>query len=357
MDTEPSIQKKLQAEIEELRDKFPSTQDLYREVCMLLFFRYGITPTANKLYQLVHKGSMSAPAEALVKFWADLREKSRVRLDNPDLPEDLKMAAGNLVGTLWTKAQGLAQESLATLRAESQTAVVEANTEMNQAVAARDAARQGLDEKSAALEAADVRVRELEQTLAREAATRSALESQLSNARQAATEQQSAMDAARRDFASELEKLRDALKITEDRYQAAEARALLEIDRERTATAKLQKEVDAVRASSAEAADRHRGETRSLQDEIGNQRQRVGHLEGELLAISALRDQLQADLTQERGSARDLSIRLSSAAHEAEVWQRKAVDAHRELETLRAVRQRKSRKGSKQLDLAKGSSE
>lgn len=36
---------RLQADIEALRPKFPDTQDLYREVCMILFFRYGITPT------------------------------------------------------------------------------------------------------------------------------------------------------------------------------------------------------------------------------------------------------------------------------------------------------------------------
>ena len=38
---------RLQAAIEALRPRFPDTQDLYREVCTVLFFRYGITPTAN----------------------------------------------------------------------------------------------------------------------------------------------------------------------------------------------------------------------------------------------------------------------------------------------------------------------
>lgn len=32
---------RLQADIEALRPKFPDTQDLYREVCTILFFRYG----------------------------------------------------------------------------------------------------------------------------------------------------------------------------------------------------------------------------------------------------------------------------------------------------------------------------
>lgn len=71
------------AEIEKLREQFPNTQDLYREVCTLLFFRYGTAPTANKLYQLVRKGSMSAPAEALNKFWSDLRERAAYESNIP----------------------------------------------------------------------------------------------------------------------------------------------------------------------------------------------------------------------------------------------------------------------------------
>lgn len=38
------------SEVESLKAKFGDTRALYREVCALLFFRFGITPTANKLY-------------------------------------------------------------------------------------------------------------------------------------------------------------------------------------------------------------------------------------------------------------------------------------------------------------------
>src|SRR5476651_2530719 len=101
----PMNEKQLFVDIERLREQFQQTQDLYREVCTLLFFRYGMTPTANKLYQLVRKGSMTAPADALTKFWEDLREKSRVRIEHPDLPESLKSAAGDLTAVLWANAQ------------------------------------------------------------------------------------------------------------------------------------------------------------------------------------------------------------------------------------------------------------
>ena len=43
----------IHADIEVLRARISDTQELYREVCAILFFRYGITPTANKLYQYV----------------------------------------------------------------------------------------------------------------------------------------------------------------------------------------------------------------------------------------------------------------------------------------------------------------
>ena len=37
----------IQAEIESLKERFTETKALYREVCALLFFRHGITPTAS----------------------------------------------------------------------------------------------------------------------------------------------------------------------------------------------------------------------------------------------------------------------------------------------------------------------
>jgi hypothetical protein len=135
---DPLAESALLADIESLRGQFPQTQDLYREVCALMFFRYGITPTANKLYQLVRKGSMSAPAEALSRFWQNLRDKSRVVISHPDLPDLLKVAAGELAATLWTTAMTEAHESLGAFRQESQLAIDEAQAVRDLALASRD---------------------------------------------------------------------------------------------------------------------------------------------------------------------------------------------------------------------------
>lgn len=90
----------IQADIDQLKTQWPITRELYREACLVLFFRYGISPTANKLYHYVRKGSMSAPTEAVKRFWAELRDKSRLRLDGYDLPEPIKDAAGQLLMSL-----------------------------------------------------------------------------------------------------------------------------------------------------------------------------------------------------------------------------------------------------------------
>jgi hypothetical protein len=82
-------------------------------------FRFGITPTANRLYQLVRKGSMGTPTAVLAEFWTALREKSRVRLERPDLPPEVQAAAGDLVAALWERSTAAAAHAaLGELRLE-----------------------------------------------------------------------------------------------------------------------------------------------------------------------------------------------------------------------------------------------
>jgi chromosome segregation ATPase len=319
MKTPEFNESQLLADIDQLRAQFPHTQDLYREVCVLLFFRYGVTPTTNKLYQLVRKGSMSAPAEALNKFWEDLRDKSRVRIEHPDLPESLKTAAGELVATLWSTAQGAAQEGLTTLRSDAQAQVAEARQAQVTAEAGRDAARESHALASQALEQAHVRIGELEQAVAARDATISALEGQLQNARGENAGLLQKLEEARRDFGLELEKLRSVGSLAQERFRASEARALMEIDRERTAAGKLHKEVDALRASAEKTAERHRAELAALQEQLGNYRQKAGEVEGNLKAVTASRDHAVDDLKTARSLLDDKhaqSVRAESLVAE-----------------------------------------
>jgi hypothetical protein len=316
-----STEAKINAEIEALKAKDLDTQDLYREVCTILFFRYGITPTANKLYQFVRKGSMSAPAEALTKFWSDLREKSRVRIEHPDLPDDLKTAAGELVVSLWSQAQTSAQNSLAIFRQEAQENV----TESLQAVATADQARLAAEAESnqtrEALRAANERILDLERDLAGERARTQSLEQQIELARHQQTTLEVALAEARKDYSAELEKSRQELRRTEERLESNEKRALLEIDHERQMTVKVQRELLQIRNSSLEIEEQLRIELASSKAELANVRQMLGVAEGKQDELRTGKEKQLEELVALRQTLGKQETRLALLQREVELAQ------------------------------------
>ncbi len=227
MDTLPVAEARMQAEIDALRAQHTETQDLYREVCVLLFFRYGLTPTANKLYQLVRKGSMSAPAEALAGFWDTLREKSRVRIEHPDLPQQLQDVAGEMVATLWQQAQAAAQDTLAQLREEARAAVVAAEGLAQSAGARAEAADAALGAARGELRATGEKLMELQSEVARAQGEVAALQRQVDGAAGQRQELQAALNATQERFTRELEQQRANATATEQRHAGETKRALL----------------------------------------------------------------------------------------------------------------------------------
>ena len=288
--------RRLQAEIEDLRSKFQDTQELYREVSTLLFFRYGITPTANKLYQLVRKGSMSAPSEALARFWENLREKSRVRIEHPDLPQELRDAAGEAIGALWQRAQALATDHLAAIRSEAMASVATANAQVEAAQARAELAEAANSAKQAELAQCRTQLQEVVQALAREQGTRSTLQLQLDAGEQQRRELQRDLQAARQGFESQLEEQRVAATMALDRHQADLRRALLDVDRERSVATKARKDLDQTRRAMEEQADQHRRQVHQIQDELGQMRQKLGVTEGALSEARSAGEALRAQI-------------------------------------------------------------
>lgn len=316
-----STEARIIAEIEALKARDLDTQDLYREVCIILFFRYGMTPTANKLYQFVRKGSMSAPAEALARFWSDLREKSRVRIEHPDLPEGLKAAAGELVASLWSQAQTSAQDGLVIFRQEAQNKV----TESMQAVATADQARIAAESESIqtreALKAANERILDLERDLAGEHARTESLAQQIQSARHQQTTLEVALVDARKDYSAELDKYRQELRRTEERLNASEKRALLEIDHERQITVKIQRELLQLRNSGVEIEERLRIQLASSKTELAAVRQMLGVAEGKQGELRAGNEKQLEELAALRVTLGQQETQLALLQREVELAQ------------------------------------
>ncbi|BDT59171.1 hypothetical protein MasN3_26650 [Massilia varians] len=291
----------LQEDVESLRAAYPRTPDLYREVCIVMFFRYGITPTANKLYQLVRKGSMSAPTEALRGFWGDLRRSGKVELGQPSLPNDLAQAAGDLVSKLWSSAQASANQSFDEFRQttahERDLALRDKQTVQDQL----DNADRELQVLSAKLEAASRENAILREEAAVSASAAAEMNAKLADARQAVSEAGRQLQAIRAEHAAEIERVTARIAQAEERYAALEHRALVEIDRERTAVNKMEKALESERSLSAASLQRLQSELTQSQIE-GAKRDRD---------FSALKDNLKA-ATNERNIARDKVEQLQS---------------------------------------------
>ncbi|WP_168787640.1 DNA-binding protein [Paraburkholderia aromaticivorans] len=307
----------LAADIARLKAEFPKTRELYREVCALLFFRHGITPTANRLYQLVKRGSMGTPTAVLGEFWTELREKSRVRIDHPDLPADLGAAAGELVATLWTRASTSAEASLDALRAEVEAQRAESQQSVNAARDELGRVETALEQRTAALLAAQVEVRNLEKAQTEGYAQRQALEGDLTRVRATLAAREREIVEVREGFSRDLDKQREAAGRAEERLRASEKRALMEIDRERGSAAKVQKELDeAARRADQKEAD-HRRSLETVQAQLGDARHQTGLLQGRLDAVATENSRLQNEVkTLREAEARAREARTLSAANE-----------------------------------------
>lgn len=314
------------AAVAELKGRFPRTLDLYREVCILLFFRHGITPTANKLYQLVRKGSMSAPTEALNHFWDTLRERSRVSVEHADLPDDLKAAAGDMVAAVWKTAQNMARESVDQLRAEAASVAEVARNAETEAKSAEAAARGELERTGERLREAEDLIGQLRQELAAAAATNAGTVIRLEDARQLIAQNQETLGRERDEHATERERLAERTRLAEQRFSDMEKRALLEIDRERTASAKMQKALEGERVEHVKSIDRLRSECNIVHVEVGSLREQVGALQNATMALKDERDralgQLQETRIQLEATIRQAARDAARAEHVGEELKR-----------------------------------
>ncbi len=142
-----------------------------------------------------------------------------------------------------------------------------------------------LEQRTSALMAAQVCIRDLEQAQAAGEATSRALETEIARQQDEIGARDRALVRARADFSHELEKLRASADLAEERPRAAEKRALREIERERTASLRLQKELEAAARRAEQAESRHREEIQALQAQFGDVRHHAGVVEGNLDAL------------------------------------------------------------------------
>lgn len=291
-------EQQLQIDIEKLRGEFTETQDLYREVCVLLFFRYGITPTANKLYQYVRRGSMSAPADALNKFWSELREKSRIRIERNDIPESISLAAGDFVATLWNEAQKAALAGFTDL-IENATAEI-LKFKLDAELARKDAAKLQvqLDESNLDLKSAQKRLSETNNLLLVNTNTLAMQDKSLKSLEIERNNLSIALNQEKITFSADLGLINSSLQKAEDRFRNLEKKSLLEVDQARQQIKRLEKEILLLRKITKDEQSSFIKEQTKSQNIIAALNERVGTLNGKLIEISTQLSKTSIKLAQ-----------------------------------------------------------
>ena len=292
MNTVFTNEQQLQTEIDILKAEFTDTKDIYREACVLLFFRYGITPTANKLYQYVRRGSMSAPAEALNKFWLELREKSRVRIERPDIPENIAAIAGDLIANLWNEAQKAAQAGFSNLVDNATSEILLFKLQAEKANENTEKVKALLDQTQTELKSTQNRLSETDYLLS---ANTNALAKQ-ENAFNALKIERDNLSATiidlKASFSTDLANIGLALNKAEQQYRGLEEKSLLELDRSRQQIKKLEKEINNLRLKSANEQSQYTKDFAKLQTVIAGLNHKTGNLSG---ILSELKNQLKIE--------------------------------------------------------------
>lgn len=275
-------EQQLQTEINALKTQFPETRDIYREVCVLLFFRYGITPTANKLYQYVRRGSMSAPAEALNKFWIELREKSRVRIERPDIPDNIAAIAGDLISNLWNEAQQAAQAGFSDLVDNASAEILE--FKLRSEVAEQEAAEiKNLHKGTISeLENLSKRLSEAEKKHEVDIITLADKEKALRSLQNEKSTLKSEIMLIQAKLSAQVDKLHQSLTISDQRYRALESKTLLEVDRERQRAAKLEKQISVLNKTIIKEKLTNNIQLTKHNQLVNSLRENIGLLKGQL---------------------------------------------------------------------------
>lgn len=322
----PHTTNSMQADIEALRHRHPRTADLYREACSVMFFRHGITPTANSLYQLVRKGSMSVPTQALREFWYNLRERARVDLQHADLPDQVKESGGRLIGEIWTIARDAANAQMLEMK---QSALAELDASRAEKVQLGHQAAQlsaSLSETKGQVAAVEAAMRALQEELSASRANHLKASSELTDAYANLQRVRDQVDTMVNAHAEEINMVTGRIVRAEHRYTDLEKRMLIEVDRERTAAVKLQKQFEAERRAATERVEEMQAQVQEAQFRLARQGQELGSFvtRAELLAeerdravsnaekSASLRAEQESELAAERAKVAELRRQLEA---------------------------------------------
>lgn len=242
-----------------------SRKEKSRLAASVLFFDHGVYPSAKVVLECTQQGSLTDINRDLQAFWKDLRDKSRLQLVAPGLPEDLLAQFGEALRRLWTLASDKAQEEVQALRQEAADQVRQAQQDADVARRAEQAAQERTEAVEQEIREERARREEAEKRMEVQHAEIEALTASVEGWRRRLVEEASARKEAEERFS------RDLASERQDRVHEAE--------RFKGEIVFAKQQIEAARSSERVLREQLAGARAGLEVDLASYRQRLGRAE------------------------------------------------------------------------------
>ena len=239
---------------------------------------------------------MSAPADALTKFWDELRSKARVEIDHPDLPVELRDTAASAIAGIWQQATAAARGELAAIRLEVLGQLDAARADLVAAQRQATVLGEQLEVTRNQVAVANAANGQIRDELEAERRAHAGGIARLQELTRQLAEHQAQQEAARAAFSADLAKAREAVNVANTRADASDRRALLEIDQERQARARADKQAEGLRAQLSQTEARLRDQASSAADGQARLQAKVEALEQANVGLRAAAEGAQSEV-------------------------------------------------------------
>lgn len=281
-----------------------SRKEKTREVASFLFFTLGIYPSAGVVLKYSGHGSLTDINADLRQFWSDLREAGRAKISAPPLPDAITAKIEGALEEIWNLARSEADSHLAEERLElsHRSAVMEREVEM--AVHDRTAAAEALQQAREDLRGVQAQLNEASATAEGLASANAALESQLTDWRQRASDEASARAAAERTYQESLAAERAANQRHIEVLEGQVRFSTLQIDAARQELKSLQSEYKRLSGIQELELSHMRRRASDAEDLAASLKMQISELKGELIKSNAVGDAVQIGGPMGRGKGR-----------------------------------------------------
>ena len=300
IDIEATIQEALSARLALLKTR----QEKTKETASFLFFQHGIYPSAKTVLSYTKQGSITDVNRDLQDFWQNLRDKSKVNLDAPSIPQEVLKEFATSLEKLWSINVSQAQQTFDIERTEMQEKIEasQRNAQHFERLMEQAQAKEAQIEQE--LQLAIQRHVEFEKTIASQASEITLLTNTIDEVRASLSESEKSRAKAEEQFSRDLEqerlaRQREAEQMHGDinfaKMQIASARQSEQDLRETLKSERLQKDAEL-------ASYRQRANT--AMDTIGALKIELVELRGRYAEIERQNAELKAQLqVQEKAKA------------------------------------------------------